>query len=246
MIADHGERAIPKPSLPVAHPVSEHRIQVGEPVNIDVGSLLSGPEPADRLLVLGHGAGAGMRHPFLERLTAGLAQRGTTTLRYQFPYKERGSKRPDRHPALFATVSAAVAHARSLTDAPIWAGGKSMGGRMTSLTAAQDGLPGVQGLVFVGFPLHAPGKQGDERADHLDDVDLPMLFLQGTRDTLAELSRIERVCARLGERATLQVIDGADHGFHVRKSSGRTDAQVQDELADDIDAWLTGQEARSA
>lgn len=226
--------------------MTEHRIAVADPAAVTVSAIVTGPEPADRLLVLGHGAGAGMRHRFMEALAQALAERGTTTLRYQFPYAERGARRPDRHPVLHATVRAAVAYGRELTNGTLWAGGKSMGGRMSSLAAANGGLPGVEGLVFFGFPLHAPGKPSEDRADHLGSVDLPMLFLQGTRDALAGLDRMKRVCAGLGTRCTMHVVADADHGFHVRKSSGRDDEAVIAELADVTNAWLTREVARPA
>ncbi len=203
-----------------------------------VTALLRRPPDSDRLLVLGHGAGAGMRHTFLEALAEALAERGIATFRYQFPYAEAGRRRPDREPVLVATVRAAVEAAREVAgDLPLLAGGKSMGGRMTSRAAAHEPLAGVRGLVFFGFPLHAPGKPSSERADHLDQVDLPMLFLQGDRDAFAGLDLLEPVVERLGARATLHLVTAADHGFHVLKRSGRTDAEVLDELAEQTDAW---------
>lgn len=203
-----------------------------------VSALLRRPAEADRLLVLAHGAGAGMRHAFLEALAGSLAERGVATFRYHFPYTEAGRKRPDREPALVATVRAAVAAAgEAAGDLPLFAGGKSMGGRMTSRAAAREPLGGVRALAFFGFPLHAPGKPSTDRADHLDDVHLPMLFLQGDRDAFAGLDLLRPVVRRLGERATLHVVQGADHGFHVLKRSGRTDDEVLAELADRTDAW---------
>jgi len=207
------------------------------------------PETAPRaLLVLGHGAGAGMEHPFLEGLARLLASRGVATLRYQFPYMEAGSRRPDRRPLLVATVAAAVAAGRRLARElaadggaalPLFAGGKSMGGRMTSQAVAGGELAaaGLAGLVFVGFPLHPAGREGTERGDHLDDVPLPMLFLQGSRDKLADLDLLRPVVGRLGGRATFHVVDGGDHSFHVLKRSGRNDDEVLDELADAVAAW---------
>ena len=204
----------------------------------EVSALLTHAREARWLLVLGHGAGAGMRHRFMEAAAGRLAQTGIATFRYQFPYMEKGGNRPDPRPILFATVRSAVSAAALATgDLPLLAGGKSMGGRMTSAAAAEAPLPGVRGLVFFGFPLHPAGNPSTERAEHLDRVGVPMLFLQGTRDHLADLSLLRPVCERLGERATLHVIDGADHSFHVLKSTGRTDDEVLDELAGTMSDW---------
>lgn len=188
--------------------------------------------------VLAHGAGAGMRHSFLEATAAQLAEQGIETLRYQFPYMERGSRRPDPPKPCHATVRAAVAEAARRTDAPLIAGGRSFGGRMTSQAQAESPLPEVRGLVFLGFPLHPAKKPSEERAVHLADVRIPMLFVQGTRDELAELKLLERVTARLGERATLALFEGADHSFHVAARSGRTDAQILAEIVRTIVAWV--------
>jgi hypothetical protein len=187
-------------------------------------------------VVLGHGAGAGMRHPFMDRAADALAARGLATLRYQFPYMEAGRRRPDPHPILVATVRAAVARAAG-EGLPLLAGGKSMGGRMTSRAAAEEALPGVRGLVFLGFPLHPAGRPGTERAEHLSGVDVPMLFLQGTRDRLADLDLLQPVCRELGSRATLHVVEGADHSFGVLVRSGRSADEVMAELADAVAAW---------
>jgi hypothetical protein len=204
----------------------------------EVGALLMLPEDATRLFVLAHGAGAGMRHAFMEAITARLAAHGVATFRYQFPYMEKKTGRPDPKPVLFATVRAALAAAAEAAPGlPILAGGKSMGGRMTSMAAAEEPLEGVGGIVFVGFPLHPAGAHSTERGDHLARVGVPMLFLQGTRDALADLDLLRPITAALGARATLHVIDGADHSFHVLKRSGRTDADVQDELASTVTAW---------
>jgi predicted alpha/beta-hydrolase family hydrolase len=182
-----------------------------------------------------------MRHAFMAAIAVRLASRGIGTLRYQFPYTEQGGRRPDPEPVLLATVRAAVAAGREIAgDLPLLAGGKSMGGRMTSRAAASEPLEGVAGLVFLGFPLHPAGRPGTSRAEHLDRVALPMVFLQGTRDTLAELGLLRPVLERLGPRATLRVIDHADHGFHVLKRSGRTDDEVLDELADAVAVWQEG------
>ena len=204
----------------------------------EVSARLLRPAGARRLLVLAHGAGAGMRHRFMATMSERLADVGVATFRYQFPYMEAGSRRPDPRPTLLATVRAAVAAAAaSAPDLPLLAGGKSMGGRMTSLAAAEAALPGVRGLVFFGFPLHPAGRPSSERAEHLERVDLPLLFLQGERDRLAALDLLRPICAKLGARATLHVIPTADHGMHVLKSSGRSDAEVQDDLARTVAAW---------
>lgn len=206
-----------------------------------VSALLLAPKGARALLVLAHGAGAGMQHPFMEALASELAATGIATLRYQFPSMERGSRRPDPPALCHATVRAAVEAAHAAAPAlPLIAGGKSFGGRMTSQAQAAAPLPGVRGLVFVGFPLHPAGRPGDERARHLFEVQIPMLFLQGTRDELADLTRLTAVTDGLGERAQLTVLADADHSFHVRARSGRTDAAVRTELVEALDAWLAG------
>jgi hypothetical protein len=203
-----------------------------------VSALLLRPEHASVLYVLAHGAGAGMRHPFLEAVAQGLAARGIATLRYQFPYMERREKRTDPPAVAEAAVRAAVEAARAgAPDLPLIAGGKSFGGRMTSQAQATGALPGVRGLVFLGFPLHAPGNPSETRAKHLEDVAIPMLFLQGARDSLADVTLIRRVTDRLGLRATLHVVEGGDHSFKVPKRSGRSDGEVLDELASVIEAW---------
>jgi uncharacterized protein len=199
------------------------------------------PQNARAALVLAHGAGAGMRHAFMEALAVELATRGVASLRYQFPYMERGSNRPDAPGLCHATVRAAVMEAGRLAPGlPLFAGGKSFGGRMTSQAQAAALLPGVRGLVFVGFPLHPAGKPGSTRAEHLAEVTLPMLFLQGTRDELAPLALLEPAVDKLGARARLEVIEDADHSFHVRARSGRKNDQVIVELAIAIDAWSRG------
>jgi predicted alpha/beta-hydrolase family hydrolase len=204
-----------------------------------VSALLLAPSDARAALVLAHGAGAGMNHRFMAALADGLAERRIATLRYQFPYMERGGKRPDPPRIAHAAVRAAVAEAgRQLSGLPLWAGGKSFGGRMTSQAQAGAPLPGVRGLVFVGFPLHPPGQPSDERAQHLGDVAVPLLFLQGTRDELADLDLIRAVAGRLGARATLHVLEHADHSFHVLARSGRKDAEVLAELLDTTAAWM--------
>jgi predicted alpha/beta-hydrolase family hydrolase len=189
--------------------------------------------------VLAHGAGAGMTHPFLAAMAAELAERGIATLRYQFPSMEQGRRRPDPPERAQATVRAAAAEAaRRLPELPLIAGGKSFGGRMTSQAQAAAPLAGVRGLAFLGFPLHPAGRPGRERAQHLADVRIPMLFLQGTRDALAMRDEIEPVCRALGKRATLRWYDDADHSFHVPARSGRTDAQVRAAMADAVRAWV--------
>jgi len=204
----------------------------------EVSGLLLRPDQPRWLLLLAHGAGAGMRHPFMERLAAELAAVEIATLRYQFPYMELRRGRPDPPAILTATVAAALRTAsQAAPGLPILAGGKSMGGRMTSEAAAQGLLPGVHGLVFFGFPLHPPKAPGTKRAAHLSKVSLSMLFLQGTRDTLADLALLRPVLQNLGELATLYVIESADHGFHVLKRSGQSDEQVLTELARKVQTW---------
>jgi predicted alpha/beta-hydrolase family hydrolase len=224
--------------------VSELSITVGERVG-QVSALLLRPADARWLYVLAHGAGAGMRHRFMSGVAEALAERGVATLRYQFPYTEAGGRRPDPPGVLQATVRAAVTTAATVAPGlPLLAGGKSLGGRMTSSAAAKSTLPGVRGLVFLGFPLHAPGRSGIERAEHLDQVGVPMLFLQGTRDALADLDLMRSVCDRLGARAMLHVVEGGDHSFAVLKRSGRSDAEVIAELADTIAGWPAEQGLR--
>jgi predicted alpha/beta-hydrolase family hydrolase len=212
-------------------------------ITVDGEQIVSGlwlaPADARACYVFAHGAGAGMAHPFMAAVATGLAGRGIATLRYQFPYMERGSKRPDTPKAAHAAVRAAVIEAARLAPAlPLFAGGKSFGGRMTSQAQAVSPLPGVQGLAFVGFPLHPAGKPSDERAAHLSDVAVPMLFLQGTRDDLADLALLQPLVERLGKRATLRLFIDADHSFHVPARSGRKDAQVLDELLDALVGWI--------
>ncbi len=210
----------------------------------EVSGLLLLPPDAIAMYVLAHGAGADMRHAFMEAIAAALATKGIATLRYQFPYTEEGRKAPDPAGRLMKTVRAAVEEAARLApDAPLIAGGKSMGGRMTSQAQAKEPLPGVRGLVFLGFPLHAPGREGTERADHLADVRVPMLFLQGTRDKLAEIGRMRAVADALGKRATLMVVEEGDHSFKVPKRTGRTAEEVIEDLAERIVAWV-GEAAR--
>jgi hypothetical protein len=217
----------------------------GEPITIEldetqrVSGLLSVPPGARACYVLAHGAGAGMTHPFMAQVSAGLAERGIASLRYQFPYMERRAKRPDPPALAHATVRAALAEAaRRLPDFALVAGGKSFGGRMTSQAQSAAPLPRVRGLAFLGFPLHPAGKPSDERARHLFDVRVPMLFLQGSRDALADLALLRPVIDKLGDRASLRVFDDADHSFHVPARSGRRDADVRRELLDALAAWI--------
>ncbi len=207
----------------------------------DVSGLLLRPDGARLLYVLAHGAGAGMRHPFLEVVAQRLAERSIATLRYQFSYMEQRARRPDPPAVAAATVRAAVIEAaRAAPGLPLVAGGKSFGGRMTSTAQAEQPLPGVRGLVFLGFPLHPPGRPGDSRAEHLARVQIPMLFLQGDRDDFADLKLLKPVVKGLGERATLHLVEGGDHSFHVLKRSGRTDTEVMAELVETIVAWTAG------
>jgi uncharacterized protein len=206
-----------------------------------VSGLLDVPADARACYVFAHGAGAGMNHAFMAAMAQGLADRGIASLRFQFPYMEQGSKRPDAPAVAQAAVRAAVEEAaRQLPDLPLFAGGKSFGGRMTSQAQAAQPLPGVRGIVFVGFPLHPAGKPSAERARHLAEVAVPMLFLQGTRDELADLELIRQTTAALGRRATLHIVDGADHSFHVLARSGRTDALVREELQGAMARWIDG------
>jgi predicted alpha/beta-hydrolase family hydrolase len=189
--------------------------------------------------VLAHGAGAGMRHRFMEAMAEELAARRVATFRFQFPYMEAEAKRPDPPALLVATVRAAVSVAAEQAGAlPLFAGGKSLGGRMTSTAASSQPLPGVRGLVFLGFPLHASGRPDATRATHLHDVALPLLFVQGTRDPLADLALVRPLCGELGPRATLHIVDGGDHSFHVLERSGRSDAEALAEAAGAVAAWI--------
>jgi len=204
-----------------------------------VSGLLQTPPAARACYVVAHGAGAGMAHPFMAAIANDLAVRGIATLRYQFPYMERGSKRPDTPRLAQATVRAAtVEAARLVPELPLFAGGKSFGGRMTSQAQAASPLPGVLGLVFLGFPLHPPGKPSVERGAHLFDVRIPMLFLQGTRDEFAELPLLEAIVGKLGARANLELFEDADHSFHVPARTGRKDPEIRAEMAEALVAWI--------
>jgi predicted alpha/beta-hydrolase family hydrolase len=203
-----------------------------------VSGLLHKVPNASACVILAHGAGAGMTHRLMEAVANGWAERGIATLRFQFPYMEAGSKRPDRPALAHATVRAAVATtSRLLPDLPLFAGGKSFGARMTSQAQAETPLP-VRGLVFLGFPLHPANQPSDNRAQHLADVHIPMLFVQGTRDALANTPLLIPMVASLGLGATLKLIDQADHSFHVPSRSGHTDAEVLREVLDDATAWM--------
>jgi len=216
-------------------------VTIAGEVGVRVSGLLQTPSGARACYVLAHGAGAGMYHPFMAAVAAELAPRGIATLRYQFPAMERGARRPDPPHLAQATVRAAAAAARRLLpDIPLIAGGKSFGGRMTSQAQASAPLQGVRGLAFLGFPLHPAGRPSQDRAKHLFAVQIPMLFLQGTRDALATLDQLQPLCDAIGARATLKLFQDADHSFHVPARTGRTDAQVRSEMLDALAAWIDG------
>jgi uncharacterized protein len=217
----------------------ELRLRVESPAGqYEVSAAIVRPDGAKWMMVLGHGAGAGMHHPFMNALVTELARAGGATLRYQFPYMEGRRKAPDKPNVLMATVGAAAqAAAKAAPDLPLLAGGKSMGGRMSSQAASEGLLTDVRGLVFFGFPLHPPKQPGTKRAAHLEKVNVPMLFLQGTRDDLADLKLLKPICKKLGKLATLHVIETADHSFHVLKKSGRSDEEVLRELAETTAEW---------
>ena len=204
-----------------------------------VSALLLRPPSARACFVFAHGAGAGMTHPFMEQVASGLCDRGIATLRYQFAYMEKASRRPDPPALAHAAVRTAVAEAaRCCPGLALIAGGKSFGGRMTSQAQAIAPLAGVRGLAFLGFPLHPAGKPSDARATHLGDINLPMLFLQGTRDKLAEPELIEALVKRLGVSASLHPVQEADHAFHVLARSGRNDSEVMSEITDSLSGWI--------
>jgi predicted alpha/beta-hydrolase family hydrolase len=206
-----------------------------------VSALLLRPDIARACFVLAHGAGAGMSHPFMEAVATGLCDRGIASLRYQFPYMEKASKRPDTPAVAHAAVRAAVAKAARLSPGlPLIAGGKSFGGRMTSQAQAIAPLPGVRGLAFLGFPLHPPGKPSASRAAHLSELKIPLLFLQGTRDDFAETTLLEPVVKGLGSLASLHAVQGGDHSFHVPARSGRNNREVMNEVLDALSAWIGG------
>jgi predicted alpha/beta-hydrolase family hydrolase len=214
-------------------------LRIPVPAERAVSALLRVPSPVHACFVFAHGAGAGMTHPFMADLAEALGARKIATLRFQFPSIEQGSKRPDTPAVAHATIRSAVnAACAELPGVPLFAGGKSFGARMTSQAQAESPLPHVRGLIFAGFPLHPSGKPSAERAHHLADVHVPMLFLQGTRDALADLSLVRTCAASLTDRARLHIVDGADHAFHVLARSGRTDAAVVEELAACIEEWV--------
>jgi len=217
--------------------VNELRLAVGEE---SVSALLIRPANAKALYSFAHGARAGMMHKSMASNAEGLAERGIATLRYQFPYMEKGSKRVDPPKVAHAAVRAAAAEAAKIApDLPLFAGGRSFGGRMTSQAQADEPLPGVRGLVFIGFPLHAAGKPGIERAEHLQRVQIPMLFVSGERDSLAELDLLKPVVAGLGSRATLHLVRDADHSLKVPAKSGRTSAEAEAEALEAMAEWMT-------
>ena len=219
--------------------VTPQKLAVTAGTSTRVAALLTLPPQPRACFIFAHGAGAGMTHAFMAAVANGLAERGVAVLRYQFPYMEKGSKRPDppavAHAAVRGAVAAAAEHCRGM---PLIAGGKSFGARMTSQAQAKAPLDGVKGLAFLGFPLHPAGKPSSDRADHLADVKIPMLFLQGTGDKLAELDLLKPVVRKLGARATLHLVEGADHSFHVPKRSGRNDGELMAEVLDTFAAWI--------
>ena len=220
-------------------PARPEALTIALPSGGNTSGQLQAPAKAEACFVFAHGAGAGMDHAFMAAMAQGLAERGIATLRFNFPFMEQGSKRPDSPAVAHAAIRAAVAEAsRRLPDMPLFAGGKSFGGRMTTQAQALEPLPGVRGIALVGFPLHAAGKPSTERAAHLAGVKVPLLFLQGTRDALADLDLITQTTAGLGKRATLHVVEGADHAFHVLVRSGRNDDQVREELLDTLAGWM--------
>jgi uncharacterized protein len=213
-------------------------IQIAVGNDQSVSALAMTPTGARACFVFAHGAGAGMTHPFMEAIAKGLDETGIATLRYQFPYMQKGSRRPDPPALCHATVRSAVAEAaRILPGLPLIAGGRSFGGRMSSQAQAKSPLPGVLGLAFLGFPLHPPKQPSEQRAAHLLEVSLPLLFMQGTRDEMAELTLLQELVARLGKRATLRLMDNANHSFAVPARSGRTQAQIIGELVNTLSDW---------
>jgi predicted alpha/beta-hydrolase family hydrolase len=219
--------------------VSPQKLKLNVDSATAVSALLLLPPSARACFVFAHGAGAGMTHEFMELVAAGLGDRDIATLRFQFPYMEKGSRRPDPPGIAHATVRAAVAEAaRCCPELTLFAGGKSFGGRMTSQAQAVAPLANVHGLAFLGFPLHPAGKPSDTRAEHLSDVHIPMLFVQGTRDKLAETQLLEPVVKRLGTNASLHPVQEADHSFHVLARSGRNGREVMSEIVATLSAWI--------
>ena len=227
--------------------ISAQKLEIAIEHSVSVSALLIRPTQANACLVFAHGAGAGMTHPFMEAVAAGLGERGVASLRYQLPYMEKRSRRPDPPAVAHAAVRAAVGEAgRRCSGLLLIAGGKSFGGRMTSQAQASTPLEGVHGLAFLGFPLHPAGKPSTDRAEHLSDIHIPMLFVQGTRDTLAELRLLEPVVNGLGPHASLHRVDEADHSFHVLARSGRNDREVMDEILDAFAVWVGAVGAKKA
>lgn len=214
----------------------QHRLPVNDTTT--VATLWESPRKPKACYVLAHGAGAGMTHAFMQSVASALLERQIATLRFQFPYMEKGSRRTDSPKLCHATIRAAAKYAREKTDLPLIAGGRSFGGRMASQAQADEPLPDVVGLAFLGFPLHPPKVPSDERAVHLNRVKIPMLFLQGTRDELADLTLLKALVERLGQRATLKLYEDGDHSFHVRARSGRTDTEVFDTMMNDLAGWI--------
>jgi hypothetical protein len=228
-----------RPAIVYAGAMSSEAVTIPLPNGETVSGLWQAPAGATAALVLAHGAGAGMTHKALAATADGLEALGVATLRFQFPYMEKGGKRPDAPPVAHAAVRAAAAKGRELAGGlPLFAGGRSFGGRMTSQAQAKAALEGVRGLVFFAFPLHPAGKPSTDRAPHLSDVAIPMLFLQGTNDPLAERGLLKGVVAGLGDRATLELIADADHSFHVPAKTGRKDADVMAEMLETARRWM--------
>lgn len=214
------------------------RIKVNDKVG-EVSGLYYSPSGAEYVMVFAHGAGAGIKNKFMEQVSISLAEKKIATLRFNFPYMENGKKVPDTKPVCIASISAAVGKAVKLNPGlPVFAGGKSFGGRMTSTAASENAIPAVKGIVFFGFPLHAPGKPSNERAEHLYKVEIPMLFLQGTRDALASLELLKPVMKKIGKKATLFIVDGADHSFHVSKEFMMKDSEVIELICNEAAKWM--------
>ena len=207
----------------------------------NVSAIIYEPPNHEAVLVFAHGAGAGMNHPFMESLASKLAGKNITVFRYNFPYIEQKKKSPDPPNILMACIKSAVLKAQELYSLPVFAGGKSLGGRMTSNAASKNMLAGIKGIIFFGFPLHAPGRASNERAEHLYDVNVPMLFLQGTKDKLADLDLLTPVIKKIGDEARLHIIEGADHSFHVPKSTCKNDEDILNELAEKSREWINKQ-----
>lgn len=205
----------------------------------EVSAIFSSPKNPKAIFVFAHGAGAGMNHKFMEEISSKLVNFDIAVFRYQFPYMEKGKRSPDYPNVLLKTVQSAVEKAESIYKGlPIFAGGKSLGGRMTSTVASKNLIPQIKGIIFFGFPLHAPGKPSSDRAEHLYEVKVPMLFLQGTRDKLADLNLLKPVIKKIGRKASLKIIEGADHSFHVLKSFKKSDSEIIEELSELASSWM--------